>query len=181
MLKLSFEDCFSEKIGLCIKDLDKKVLFQNQTCKKLCGERVAFYCETLCMKSYTPNTKLPSSAEGMKWVRVEKKDQIYDAIIINDGNRILTLLYSLAEKIEREIEFLKSYQLSAREIEVMLQVLRGLTNIEISKILFISQNTLKTHLNNVYKKLPVAVVQEIKAREFTSIVRASKCSPEVSS
>lgn len=45
--------------------------------------------------------------------------------------------------------------LSAREIEVMEEIIQGYTNKEIAQHLCISQATVKTHLINIYKKLDV--------------------------
>jgi DNA-binding CsgD family transcriptional regulator len=45
--------------------------------------------------------------------------------------------------------------LSARENEVLLYIAKGLTNREIAEQLFVSENTIKTHINNIYSKLGV--------------------------
>jgi DNA-binding NarL/FixJ family response regulator len=45
--------------------------------------------------------------------------------------------------------------LSAREVEVLKLVAKGLTNAEIARDLFISPNTVSRHLNSVYRKLGV--------------------------
>lgn len=45
--------------------------------------------------------------------------------------------------------------LSAREGEVLAELARGLTNREIAERLFVSENTIKTHVNNIYAKLGV--------------------------
>jgi ATP/maltotriose-dependent transcriptional regulator MalT len=49
----------------------------------------------------------------------------------------------------------KDQLLSAREVEILMLTARGHTNEQISKELFISVNTVKTHLANVYAKLDV--------------------------
>jgi ATP-dependent transcriptional regulator len=46
--------------------------------------------------------------------------------------------------------------LTTRQIEIVNCVLKGYTNEEISKRLFISVSTVKTHLNNIYKELKVS-------------------------
>lgn len=46
--------------------------------------------------------------------------------------------------------------LSARENEVLLHIAKGLTNREIAERLFVSENTIKTHVNNIYSKLGVS-------------------------
>jgi len=46
--------------------------------------------------------------------------------------------------------------LSQREVEVLQLVARGASNKEIAKTLFISENTVKTHLRNIMDKLQIA-------------------------
>jgi DNA-binding NarL/FixJ family response regulator len=43
--------------------------------------------------------------------------------------------------------------LSPREREIVRQVALGLRNAEVGRKLFISEDTVKTHLNNIFKKL----------------------------
>lgn len=50
---------------------------------------------------------------------------------------------------------LNNNQLSEREIEVLNELSEGKTNKEISETLFVSVNTVKTHLKNIYEKLDV--------------------------
>ncbi|MBC8144973.1 MAG: response regulator transcription factor [bacterium] len=45
--------------------------------------------------------------------------------------------------------------LSARESEVLLLIAAGHTNRQIAERLFVSENTIKTHVNNIYAKLEV--------------------------
>ncbi|MCB0724912.1 MAG: response regulator transcription factor [Ignavibacteriae bacterium] len=45
--------------------------------------------------------------------------------------------------------------LSKRELEVLREIAMGYTNKEIGEKLFVSENTIKTHLNNIYMKLEV--------------------------
>lgn len=59
----------------------------------------------------------------------------------------------------RELETLEPvferYKISKREREILLLVLQGKTNHQIEEILFISLETVKTHLYKIYKKLGV--------------------------
>jgi DNA-binding CsgD family transcriptional regulator len=49
----------------------------------------------------------------------------------------------------------EKYHLSAREIEVLNLIYRGKSNPDISSILFISNNTVKHHVNSIFKKMGV--------------------------
>lgn len=48
-----------------------------------------------------------------------------------------------------------TYKLSKREIEVVQEVVLGLTNSQAAKRLFVTEKTIKLHLTNVYKKMGV--------------------------
>lgn len=62
-------------------------------------------------------------------------------------------------------------QISDRELEVLEQVAKGLSNKEIAATLFVSVNTVKTHLKKLYEKLEVnRRTQAVeKARELNLI------------
>jgi len=47
------------------------------------------------------------------------------------------------------------YGLSKREIEVLTHITTGLSNDEIAEKMFVSKNTIKTHIKNIYSKLDV--------------------------
>ncbi|GAX91360.1 response regulator [Effusibacillus lacus] len=53
------------------------------------------------------------------------------------------------EKVKEQTDHI----LTAREIEILQQVIRGLTNKEIADQLCISENTVKNHLRNIMEKL----------------------------
>ena len=63
-------------------------------------------------------------------------------------------------------------RLSAREVEVMQLIGRGMSNAEIAKTLFLSEKTVKNHLTNIFRKLQVtdrtqAVLYAIKHKIVT--------------
>jgi DNA-binding CsgD family transcriptional regulator len=49
-------------------------------------------------------------------------------------------------------EFAEMYGISARELEIVAQILTGRTNAEIAERLFISVSTAKNHIHNIYRK-----------------------------
>ena len=48
--------------------------------------------------------------------------------------------------------FIKKYDLSARERDVLCEVIKGCSNPQIAENLFISENTVKFHMKNLLKK-----------------------------
>ncbi len=65
-------------------------------------------------------------------------------------------------------EKLKQFDLSAREAEVLKYIAHGYKNSEIAEKLFLSQNTIKTHIKNIYQKLDVRNrVEALKRVEIT--------------
>ncbi|MCB0711055.1 MAG: response regulator transcription factor [Ignavibacteriae bacterium] len=46
-------------------------------------------------------------------------------------------------------------ELSERELEVLTHIAEGRTNPEIAEVLFLSPNTIKSHVSNIYRKLDV--------------------------
>ncbi len=52
-------------------------------------------------------------------------------------------------------ELVRIYNLSQRELDVLICLSEGMSNEEIAEKLFVSTNTVKTHLSNLYLKLDV--------------------------
>ena len=50
-------------------------------------------------------------------------------------------------------DLLKKHNLTKREMEIVNLVFDGLSNREIANTLFVSENTIKKHLNNIYQKI----------------------------
>lgn len=55
----------------------------------------------------------------------------------------------------KAIAALPALELTAREIDVLKLLAQGLSNAEIADQLFISHNTVKTHLKSIFSKLGV--------------------------
>lgn len=149
------------KLGLCVKDQEKRVLFQNDNSVKTCGSAVGEVCGKTCMQLYHQVEECSAVSEGMKLFKaVEVDGHKVDALIVNDGERITTLLYPLdadQEKFKKQEAFFKEKGLTKSELRIMQMVMQGMTNAAIAEQLFISKATLKTHLNNIYKKLPASM------------------------
>lgn len=57
---------------------------------------------------------------------------------------------------DRLAAFYTVHSVSPREQEIITRVIEGKSNREIGEVLFISANTVKTHIRNIYKKLGVS-------------------------
>ena len=64
-------------------------------------------------------------------------------------------------ELEKTDTFPKLQQLTEREIEVLKQIVNGLSNAEIAEVLFISKRTVDTHRSNIMKKLDVHSVVDL--------------------
>ncbi len=72
------------------------------------------------------------------------------------ATKLLSEFKDLRVVAEREAVSEASAILSPREVEVLQLVAKGATNKEIGESLFISENTVKTHLQNIMEKLHLA-------------------------
>jgi DNA-binding CsgD family transcriptional regulator len=64
--------------------------------------------------------------------------------------------------------YLKIYKLTERENEIVVEVCNGLNNKDIAKKLYVEEGTVKTHLNNIFKKLNVKTRSELVSLTFKS-------------
>ncbi len=72
-----------------------------------------------------------------------------------DPNYVRHLLTAFLQESKSPAEFanMPPFALTKRELDVLMQLAAGLTNKEIEAALFISQNTVRTHIKNLYSKL----------------------------
>jgi len=59
-------------------------------------------------------------------------------------------------------------RLSERERDVLTLILAGIPTREVAKELYVSENTVRTHLRNIYRKLEVPNRQVLLARYFSA-------------
>ena len=58
-------------------------------------------------------------------------------------------------RVDQLDDFLKKYQITPREVEILKQVAEGFTSREIAKMLFISEFTINAHRRNICRKLNI--------------------------
>jgi len=147
------ETLLEDNIAMCVKDNNKRVLEQNDLCREICGDCVGASCDKGCMELYAQD----DSHQWKGWgSRVYKNERIHgafcDVTLICTEKHITTFLQPLKEKYAMALAFYKSKGLTRRETEVVSFTIRGTSNTEICNRLSISRATLRTHLNNVYRK-----------------------------
>ena len=98
-----------------------------------------------CMKDIEPETLInviKSTHNGASWL---------DPII---AKIVLSSFINLTSETKSDNHVSKT-ELTDREIEVLSLISKGCTNLAISETLFISMNTVKTHIKNIFQKLEV--------------------------
>lgn len=80
---------------------------------------------------------------------------------------------------EEELQqFVQGKMLTPREREIIEQILKGYTNRDIAARLYISENTLKTHLKHIYQKFGVAQKRELLSMALGQNRSSRRESPE---
>ena len=148
------------KSGHCLRSLvDGKVVDRNEASYVLCGDDVTCEGSELCRslyKSYVECLPINSGVTVHKNIELKPNHPV-DMVFIAEENSVQTIIVGRSSLEESEVvkkKFLTNYGLTKSEIKIMLEVFSGKRNQDIANMLFISKATLKTHLNNIYKKLP---------------------------
>lgn len=140
-----------KQIGICITDKNNKVLHMNSAAQNLCRPAPGEPCKGHCrgqLSGRSVCTELPGgSAETLQCQLT---------------GQTVTLLVNNAEKMVSLRKQFEEAALTASEKNISLMRFKGLKNFEIAKRLFISPATLKTHLHNIFQKLPKHVSELLR-------------------
>ena len=149
---------YPQRTGVCIKDQAQRVEYQNPACIRTCGDLQGTVCVKGCMEGRELGQPNDAFAEGIAVKKnISSTDGPVDAIVLNDGEEITTLLHHKGDQINRALRIFEDYCLSNAELAVVKLALSGYSNKQISRELHISVGTIKTHLNNIYKKIPASL------------------------
>ncbi len=139
---------------VCIKDINKLVLRQNNGCKSLCGNREGESCFDGCMEIYDSDNERQWNSWGNRtYSNCNLNEGYFDVTLLCSDDHLVTILQPLEQKQAIAIEHYQDIGLSKREFQVISLVVNGLSNNDICQQLFISNATLRTHLNRVYSKV----------------------------
>lgn len=74
-----------------------------------------------------------------------------------------------ADKKQENADFIKQYNLTEREVDVLRYICDGLNNGEISKLLDVSVNTIKVHVSSIIQKLEVEDRTQVVVKAFKNL------------
>lgn len=145
----------SDSIGVCVKKPSGQVVSQSPACKIVCGNQVGYCCNNECMAEIQQSLDDEGPRKGTHFFhKLKLHNHFCDIVVINDKNKDVILFYPLDQQIKANLEYFRKFGLTDQESNIVGLVLNGFTNSEIAKQLHIARSTLKTHLNNIYKKIP---------------------------
>lgn len=129
--------------------------------------------ELTMIKSKYPTLKIIALSMHQPWeLKLEIQDSIFDGYVLkNSGGKILVETCKQVLKNKKhfdpnlEFEVTKStnstFLLTSREKEIVAYLKAGKQNKEIAELLFLSEFTIKTHRQNLMRKLQVRNVAEL--------------------
>ena len=146
-----------DELGICLTTRDKKVLFQNNICKSVCGDQTLKNC-LICknIKFQDSKLQLTDSKSNAKLAQRQYLEKHICDIhkFIEKNDRELTIFKLLDALLTNYKTIFKEKNFTPRETEIGLYLLEKKSNLEIQKLLHITKATLKTHLNHIYIKSP---------------------------
>lgn len=114
-------------------------------------------CRVLVLTTYGTDDQILSAVEagatGYLLKHADSADLLAGIRGAATGETVLTP--SVAARLTRRVRGNRRDSLSAREVEVLRLVARGLTNAAIGSQLFIGEATVKTHMLRIFSKLEV--------------------------
>lgn len=145
---------------LSLKELNEKKLLQKDI--SLNSEYYIRLLEEL--KSSEINNQeyffLEKELNSYYLINLEKKQTFSIILNIIFGIIIAILIYTIYSlKSQKRLNIIE--ELSNQEIKIKEHILNGKSNKEIAEELFISLNTVKTHITNIYSKLNVSNRKEL--------------------
>ncbi len=153
--------------GILIFDLGGTLKFSNKEASELMAS-LPDLCETvwtLCCQERSGGDSSEGGEGDRRLATVYRSDRFPPFAIrvfpvgeagSSEAGHLMVLLEKVAEKRTLDLEKAKTrYNLSKRELEVLVLISRGLTCRETSERLFISEQTAKDHVRHIMRKVGV--------------------------
>lgn len=162
-----YNHCFHEiPTGIMILNKNKSLLYLNKTAENICKELLPSKKKVESVNQLVSEIfpKMTLKMDLSKNIQLFKHRSYYFQIsstIITTHNNDIDPVYviyitkDMLKKSLNENDPLIKYNLTVREMEIIDLVKQGLTNNQIAQRLYISKHTVKTHLENIFKKLNV--------------------------
>jgi len=149
-------------IGVCVVNNEGLVTYQNAAvataCADVCGKECNEKNHLLCryVDAFTEGTvRIPIQMIHGKY---------YDILgVVLKDQRMIYLIPIQNDKVEivRELE---TSSLTAKEKEVAALMIADFSRENIARVLNVSENTIKTHIKNIYTKIPARVNEFIRGK-----------------
>lgn len=145
---------FKNGFGVCLKDNCGIVLFQNNKCLGVYPHTIGTVCDKLCMQNKEKLEENNHIIIGIEHLLIHAEEASFEVVHLKDKDHIYTIYQNLNESIKEKLKIFQKYELTQSELKIVEEVLKGKNTQMILNTLFISKPTLRTHLNNIYKKIP---------------------------
>jgi DNA-binding CsgD family transcriptional regulator len=145
------------------------VIAQNDSCRKVCGNMAGKICSKGCMQQL--NEMPPESLKANSFITLKNvlpDEGVINALMLNNNGFVTTLVFDITKNVDEQLLAIEPYGLTYTEGQIVRMMLEGATNAEIVKKFRIARSTLKSHINNIYRKLPVPLRNEIMAKRSSS-------------
>lgn len=178
-----FQNCTKEApIGIIVLDNSFKAIHYNylalEYCREITGQQmekcsidslVNILKTRLVFKTFTSNTYLYASIQNYSFKIVP-----FAVPNFNGGFNTCYTAYLTNNQYANTIDYIKLeelFKLTKREYEIILLISQGYSNKRIAEDLYLSKHTVKTHIQNIFKKMKVNSRTEIlhKVKEIQQI------------
>ena len=114
------------------------------------------------------STSIRAGATSFVSMKTDPEELALCLRLVSDGHVLVSspLVSSLSDLVQDDpgsLDEKAEHELSNRELEILGHVVHGLTNLEISQALTITENTVKVHMRNILGKLQLRNRQQAAA------------------
>jgi DNA-binding CsgD family transcriptional regulator len=181
--------------GLILLDESMRLIYMNQKAKEFCRDLrgyptiqdIYFHIPPVLLEDcYALTTALKRSPADClvlpkhRFVRIKNSERFYvssqvlEKEISSENHRFFMISIEEMSELRRidQNGLRRIYHLTNREVDIVLHIFKGLRNAEIAERLFVSEITIKKHIQNIFQKVGVetrtALIHRILDREYIS-------------